>query len=465
MCRNPPCQARVRERARLEAALSVASALLAMALSSRAEAQAKDAPALPAQRASVSSLAQLADDVAKLLPALPGGTLVAVAPVRSDVALARGDELAARLAQVVAGRVGGRAHGQPVALSVARGLADRAPGLVYVQPEVARGELRLVVDLYPVVTNAWERLRNPLPGPRAHGFAGAPIDAEIRTFLPPIALEQAKLARAKHGEGDVLAAACGDIDGDGGQEIVLVSRGRVASGRLRGGVFVVEKSSPWAELVPRAPAPLREPLATAWIVPRGIHGSLLVGLSDRGGASLGGDLQVRHLLSGLPISPVGGGLCASPSAEHGALEGLLRCTTVPGSREPFASLAPRFDGLAELEYVDARGAPHSATVVREPSGKLRVRIDGAESTLPEAAGAQLALGDLDLDGVPELIASGEGADDRLSISSLASPAGASKPRLRFDAKEGVRALAVCPPEERGVPALVAVVGSEVWLVR
>ena len=38
-------------------------------------------------------------------------------------------------------------------------------------------------------------------------------------------------------------------------------------------------------------------------------------------------------------------------------------------------------------------------------------------------------------------------------------------RLRFPAKEPVRALGVCPPEEKGVPGFVAVVGNEVWLVR
>ena len=38
-------------------------------------------------------------------------------------------------------------------------------------------------------------------------------------------------------------------------------------------------------------------------------------------------------------------------------------------------------------------------------------------------------------------------------------------RLRVTTKEAVRGIAACPPEEKGVPALVAVVGPEVWLVR
>ncbi|NVL67692.1 hypothetical protein, partial [Escherichia coli] len=70
---------------------------------------------------------------------------------------------------------------------------------------------------------------------------------------------------------------------------------------------------------------------------------------------------------------------------------------------------------------------------------------------------------LDLDGVPEIVTTSDGPDDVVLVSSLAK--GVITPRLRFRAKEGVRAVGVCPPEEKGVPGLVAVVGSEVWLVR
>ena len=82
----------------------------------------------------------------------------------------------------------------------------------------------------------------------------------------------------------------------------------------------------------------------------------------------------------------------------------------------------------------------------------------------EGAGAQLALVDLDLDGVPEVVTTSDGDEhDAILVSSFAK--GQLTPRLRFPARDGVRALGVCPPEERGVTGLVAVVGSEVWLVR
>jgi hypothetical protein len=73
--------------------------------------------------------------------------------------------------------------------------------------------------------------------------------------------------------------------------------------------------------------------------------------------------------------------------------------------------------------------------------------------------------DLDLDGTPEVITTsdGSGPDDLVLVSSFAK--GVLTPRLRFPAKDGVRAIGVCPPEEKGVPGVVAVVGNEVWIVR
>ena len=74
------------------------------------------------------------------------------------------------------------------------------------------------------------------------------------------------------------------------------------------------------------------------------------------------------------------------------------------------------------------------------------------------------MGDLDMDGIPEIVTSLDGSDDAVRIVS-ASDDGAVRERRRFSAPNGVRALAMCPPEEKGIPALVAVTGNEVWLVR
>ena len=132
--------------------------------------------------------------------------------------------------------------------------------------------------------------------------------------------------------------------------------------------------------------------------------------------------------------------------------------------ELFQMPVNRFDAAAGLEI-------NGATILaaREPStGKMKLRrSEGAgkpiEQTI-EQTGAQLALADLDLDGVPEIAFSGDFATtDALMIWSWRGSH--LQQRLRVATKEAVRGIAACPPEEKGVPALVAVVGSEVWLVR
>ena len=210
--------------------------------------------------------------------------------------------------RLVAGKVGtgARAHPQTAQLATARALAGRASALVYVQSEIAKGDLRTTIDVYPSMANAWDRIRNPLPSPIGHSFASAKVDVEVRSFTelrscwssPPC-------TEAKHEEEDVIAVGCGDADGDGGNEVVLVSRDRVAMGRVRGGVFVTEHAAPWAELGQRVPVPMREPLGGAAIVLGGVD----VGTSDRGGIALTPDFVGHSLLAGIPAA--GGRRCES----------------------------------------------------------------------------------------------------------------------------------------------------------
>src|SRR4029078_8534852 len=110
------------------------------------------------------------------------------------------------------------------------------------------GELSAAADAYPVISTGWERLRNPVPGPRAHAFAGAPLDAEVRTFLQPIVLEHPAVHKEKHDDTGVLAIGCGDVDVDGGLELVIATQTRVVVGKLRGGKISVVKAVPWAEI-------------------------------------------------------------------------------------------------------------------------------------------------------------------------------------------------------------------------
>ena len=431
------------------------------------------APAPPAPPVHASAIVHIATEIAQGLGEVPAGALVGVSPLVSDVPAPKGEELALRVATHIAGRLGvAHAHPQPTTLSVARGVSGRAASLVYVQLEIAKGELRATADLYPVVSNGWERLRNPAPGPRAHAYAGAPLDAEVRTFLQPIVLEQASLHKAKHDETDVLAIGCGDVDSDGGNELILATRTRVALGKLRGGRFEVLRATPWTQLASRVPVPMREPIASI-VVPRGHRGELLVGMTDRGAVAVDAKLLTRRQLTGLPIPGADGEACAFASPEISAFEGSGVACVPPRNGEPAAVLpapAARFDAIASLDLVGKDGSITQVVAAREPTGKIRLRRSDASGKSIEApidgAGAQIALADLDLDGTPEIAFSSDSGDsDALSIWSWRTGGSGFVQRLRYPTKEGVRAIAACPPEERGLPALVAVVGSEVWLVR
>ena len=179
----------------------------------------------PSAIAHASTIVHVATDIVRSLGRLPSGALVAVSPLTADIPAPKGDELAMRVATQVAGQLEtARVHPQPVTLPAARAASGRAASLVHLQLDISKGELRVAADLYPSVSNAWERLRNPVPGPRAHAFSGAPIDAEVRTFLKPIVLEEAKIHKAKLEEAEVLAIGCGDLDSDGGNELIVATR-------------------------------------------------------------------------------------------------------------------------------------------------------------------------------------------------------------------------------------------------
>jgi hypothetical protein len=482
---------RTRTRARARAAILLTA--LAFASTSAAQAPDKKAPAPPATTAPApppaplhgGAILHISTEIAQGIGLVPPGAIVVASAITSDIPAPKADELAVRVAAQVAGRFGvAKAHPQPAALAVARGVSGRAASLVYLQLEIAKGELRVTADLYPVVSNGWERLRNPVPGPRAHAFAMAPLDAEVRGFLTPVLLEHATVHKVRHEEGEVIAIGCGDVDGDGGNELVVVTRQRVAIAKLRGGKLVVQRAATWTSIASRLPVPMRDPIASVLVSPPGHRGEILLGTTDRGGVVVDASLVARRQLTGLPVPGGDGDACTVASAESSAFEGnAIACEVPPpverpvppvkGAKriEPVVMFTPpvtRYDAVATLHAVGRDGSVAQIVAARETSGKLRLRrqdpggVRPIEATM-EGTGAQLALVDLDLDGTPEIVTTSDSSDDLLLVSSFAR--GLVTPRLRFPAREGVRAVGVCPPEDKGVPGLVAVVGNEVWLVR
>src|SRR5580698_6972768 len=253
---------------------------------------------LPSRALAAGAVEVVAQEAAQGIAQTPAASVVVAAPLVSDQPAPRGDDLALRVAALVAGKLGAgaHAHAQAAQLGTARALAGRASALVFVQTEISKGDLRTTIDVYPSMANAWDRIRNPATSPFSHGFGSAKIDAEVRGFLAPLLLEQATVDRARHDEGDVLAVACGDVDGDGGNELVLVSRTRVALGRIRAGRFVPERVAVWGALAPRLSVPMREPIASVVAT----FGAVDAGTTDYGGMRLTADLGSGPPLLGLP---------------------------------------------------------------------------------------------------------------------------------------------------------------------
>lgn len=412
------------------------------------------------------ALESVASQAAKGIGKTPASAMVVSAPLASDLGAPRAEELAARIAQLVAGAMGGatRAHPQTSTLAQARAIAAKGTDLVFVQPAIEKGTLRVTTDVYAVVANGWDRVRDPTPPPRAHAFAQAPIDAEVRTFLAAIPLEHASVHRAKHDEGEVLAVTCGDLDGDGGMELALVSRARVAVGQIVNGKFVPRRTAAWSSLASRAPVPMREATGGASIVSDGERAKLLVGTTDRGGVALDASLSLVGSLRGIPIA-ASEDACVVPNAGASAFEGdpVACASDSKPSAKRFLAPAARCDAMAGFDVVRPDGSVRAAAIAREPSGKLDIRFGEATRTI-DGVGVQVALGDLDQDGSPEIVTTTAEGDDAITVWSWDGTTD-PKERLRLPAPGGVRALCTCPPEDGGSPALVAVVDDEVWIVR
>jgi hypothetical protein len=252
---------------------------------------------------------------------------------------------------------------------------------------------------------------------------------------------------------------------------VLVSAARVAVGRIRGGRFTPERTALWDALAPPIPVPTREPLAAAAVT----LGSIAVGSTDRGAVRLTGNLAVEAPLAGLPVWGGDDVVCLMPEPSAGAFDGApVECSIRRDPRPRMAVPAPRFDAFGSAVIADEAGNARPVVAVREPSGRMRLKSGDALGIPDGTFGAQLAVGDLDQDGIPEVVTSADlpppaiqapHADDAVDVASWTPGTSELHPRLHLPAPDGVRALAVCPPEDHAQPALIAVVGSEIWIVR
>jgi hypothetical protein len=436
----------------------------------------------PAPRRPRAALSRIVDALARDLEKAPQGALVVASPLVSDTPAPKGAALAVSIAAQLAGRrgKGAWARGEPASLPLAREAARNEAGLIYLAVEIAGGQLRVTADAYPVPKTVWSRVREPEPGPIDHTFAAAPVDAEVRGFLAPIPLVTVSVDRAKNFESDVVALACGDVNADGALEIVSVSRRRVSTVRLRGGKVSPVASRSWPELSPVHPSPLREPIGFATLAERGTtidgeptEGTFIdVALTDRArSVRLDGKLQVVAGFTGVALPDGEGTMCVRNW-------GLLMTGAVgpcapsdPPTVNP--SVGGQYDAAASAELISPLGDPFVVWAGRE-RGVVEIRDSAGGKVFGESGGAQLAVGDLDQDGDPELISSLDvlnPLEDAVVVRTWPRTAAAGskesklRERFRIPAAAGVRALAVCPPDGPGRAPFVVATADEIWVVR
>lgn len=389
-----------------------------------------------------SALTELSCEVVEKIGNPSGRILIASLPFIADRALAApaAAGLSARITAAVAARFGARSRVvEATTLSAARGLAKDEARVVLVAGALANGEVRVTADSYPVSGGFWDRVRGVPSSPTAHARAVRSIDAEIAALLPPVNLAIGAVEKVP-ASGDVVALACGDVAGDGSTALVVVGRHRVALGRLATGRFVTVTESPWTKLSPVSPAPLREPIGAAVI--RAGH-FVDVGLTDRErGLRLSATLDVVAPLG--ELVPVFGAGCLGRAGL--GIGHAKPCATGESPRIDM-SAASDVDAVAGAGSVERDGSARTLVALRNRAdGAVTLRDDrGRTTTIPDV-GSALAVGDLDLDGDPELVASvntPNPADDAVVVRTWGHD-GTVRERFRVPVPEGVHALAICP---------------------
>ena len=418
-----------------------------------------------------SSVESLVRSLASGLARGPAKVLVASAPLESDAAMLRAEALVAQLTRQLAGRLSGTAESLATAapLTAARQRAVSARGLIYLQPRIAAGKLHVSADGYLIPATVWARARAPKPGPVVHSHAVAPLDAELRSYMKPIPFSEPSVAKYDGADPGIVALGCGDLDGDGASDLVTMTRSRVLQVRLREGKVVRVREVGWAKLAPVAHVPMRQPMGFATIVPA--HGSasgsayLDVAITDRASSvRLDAELRTIAKLPGMAV-PAGRATGCTAVYDHSLGVRLAACAKTDPSPE-LSLLRRRSDAMAAGHLGKANGAGLPLALLRS-KGAAYLREPNGKETMLGRVGAQLAVGDLDQDGAPEVATTMDVLSrryDALAVRTLLQ-SGTVKPRYRLRVPSGIDALAMCPPDGPGRAPLVLATGKQLWVFR
>jgi len=418
----------------------------------------------PCSRGRAAAISEVACEIALALAGVADGALVVAAPTVSAAALRQPEELSRRIAANVAGRLGrgARAADEAADLTRARALASTTGTLVHLTVTLEVAELRVVADVYPVPARFWDRVRDPRPSPVSHAFASRRLDPEVRSFLPPVPIVARRIDRAELPESQVVALGCDDLDLDGASELLVVGRHAVVAGRLRKGALERTASVELAGLSPIAQSPLREPVGSVAVSP-GAH--VDVGTSDRAFMMrLDGTLRLTEKPGRRLPWPAGGCSRFAGPVLSGQIERCVATDPAP----VIDALGWTTDAVAGATLLDRSGRLRSVYAGRRGDAPEVVLIDGDRRTARvPAAGAQLAVSDLDGDGDPELVSSLDTLDpavDAIVVRTWRGD-GSVEERLRVPVPEGVRAIGVCPPEGGSMAPIAIATTRSLWVVR
>ncbi len=438
---------------------AVASLLAASSPTHASPAASGGEPQLPSPCLAPTALGRIACELQRAVPTLDGVTVVSRpldgAPEGSDV---RG--VAAVLSRLTAARVQGQDGG------VARGLPDailrsKTARLLWLQPKLNGDQLAVTADVFATERSFWEKVKQAAPGPQQHAFANARIDVEIRSYFPKIQLVATRIRKAISPTPHPLALACGDVDGDGSLELAVAGRHRLHIGKIRDGAFQSRTSLRWSDISPVAPTPLRQPLVTLWMQD---GAGLRFGSSDRRKL---GVLSERFETStgGEDLLPWPGLGCVQ-RRDMGLDSRIVDCQTGEAAESLPPTQAP-LDTLAGDVLTARDGSTNTVAAARAIGApELHLFDERGQAAVIADAGAQAAVGDLDLDGYAEIAVSRdtlEPKSDSLRVFTWQPPN--VEPRFELSVPGGVDAIALCPVEgpDQG-PAVIAT-GKQLWVVQ
>jgi hypothetical protein len=369
--------------------------------------------------------------------------------------------VAVRLAVETALALGGGASAWPLAEDRARLPHFSSPRpLVVIQPRLQGDALESAIELFaPSTTGATSGAPAPRLDPIVRFAVRRPLDAEVRRFLPPVSIAAREFVRLGPADNDVVALACGDLDGTGVSTIASIGRTYVTFGTYVAGKYTPTSRREQRELAPIAATPLREPIGAAWITP---SRALEFGVTDRAHAlRLRSGSEPEALSARLPW-PGGGCVDLEPPLVAASA---VRCKKdAPVLAAP--ALTDALDALAGAAVVSRTGVARLVRAGRRASDGSVSLTDGSHDIRLEHAGAQLAVADLDGDGNPELVTSIDTLDPRADGVVIYSWLGSSlNERLRVAVPAGVHALAVCPMPAERMASVVVATSVGLWVIR